>query len=622
MALIHSHATSATLMHSPSDEASLSRPHLFGGPTQVTVPHFSYAACCTKRFSRPNLSLCLDCQRTSSNKRSITKRLQRELEASCRFIKYRQVFNRKYDACTFAWVKWVLANYMRPKLQTEREHISGKGAVYRQPALHERTTCGCCRGLPSSFQPLSRFTISALDHALADIDAVIATGRTSCREELGQERPRMPHVAPNISDSSLSSMAFDSIWARNVPLVVNGILDKLQGSWTPDYFIRHFGREEDWPDGERFRDKFPELCNSFALGIPDSAQDVAALNGVLNLASFYPLNSNIPDLGPKMYIAAGIPIAVHGTTKLHLDVTDTINLMVWSSNLSERGAIWHLFPPDTLPLVRRFLKEQGCTAEEYGDPIHSHRAYVTEEMLIALEKQHGVFPVRIEQRAGDAVFIPAGWAHQALRAFPRGSSTLFTAVPLDGLAQVPARLHNDSEAFGDGRFEIALERSSQHRERACTSSNGTACWGSVDGRALKALPPGKAHQGTLRPPSLAKKKALAREAGVAWSPVYTAQFLANHPATSARRTGELAELLNGIAAKMRLAEEKLLAKMAQHGDGGGNVSDACVLVQMALCELEVAQQLGEVRRAQEATAAAGAGGPPIQQHSPDGGRLD
>lgn len=53
-------------------------------------------------------------------------------------------------------------------------------------------------------------------------------------------------------------------------------------------------------------------------------------SGRLNLASRLPDCFVRPDLGPKMYTAYGSALyATKGTTNLHLDISDAVNVMVY-----------------------------------------------------------------------------------------------------------------------------------------------------------------------------------------------------------------------------------------------------------------------------------------------------
>jgi lysine-specific demethylase 3 len=164
--------------------------------------------------------------------------------------------------------------------------------------------------------------------------------------------------------------------------------------------------------------------------------DVSRLDGVLNLASHFPINGVAPDLGayqpsyelfltrslgPKMYIAyrSVEDDYHHGSTKLHIDMTDAINIMVWSSDCQEprdRYALWRIFPRTSSSLVCEFLRNRAVHAFD-GHPIHSQSAYFTDSMLRELEAQHGVRPFTIRQYTGDAIFIPAGCPHQVCHSF-------------------------------------------------------------------------------------------------------------------------------------------------------------------------------------------------------------
>ena len=104
---------------------------------------------------------------------------------------------------------------------------------------------------------------------------------------------------------------------------------------------------------------------------------------------------------------------INGTTKLHLDVTCAINLMMWSEDTTSRrpGAEWQIFPADSVDVLRSFLRtEFSLSLDE--DPIHQQRYYLSHSMLTRLRQRYGVSPWTIYQYYGDVVFIPAGCPHQ------------------------------------------------------------------------------------------------------------------------------------------------------------------------------------------------------------------
>jgi hypothetical protein len=120
-----------------------------------------------------------------------------------------------------------------------------------------------------------------------------------------------------------------------------------------------------------------------------------------------------PFAGPKMYNAHGSKQGNrHGSTNLHMDLTDAVNVMVWAAEKSGKPgyAVWHIFTSDVSDMLRKFLREEGCTGS--GDPIHSQTVYLTPIMLQRLATKYCVRPYTIHQHPGEAVYIPAGCAHQ------------------------------------------------------------------------------------------------------------------------------------------------------------------------------------------------------------------
>lgn len=118
-----------------------------------------------------------------------------------------------------------------------------------------------------------------------------------------------------------------------------------------------------------------------------------------------------------MYVALGSPREDdrYGTTKLHIDVTDAINILPWTSgNPADTAAIWDIVPFEALPALRQFVSKNGFYAGP-GDPIHSQAIFLTDSMIQQFTSQYDFVIWRIYQHLGDAVFIPAGCAHQVRR---------------------------------------------------------------------------------------------------------------------------------------------------------------------------------------------------------------
>ena len=115
-----------------------------------------------------------------------------------------------------------------------------------------------------------------------------------------------------------------------------------------------------------------------------------------------------------MYVALATPSGDdrYGTTKLHIDISDTINILTWTSGSpSDDAAIWHIIPYPALHTLREFIRNHGLYTG-VGDPIHAQAVFLTDEMIQQFTTQRN-FPIwKICQRLGDAVFVPAGCAHQ------------------------------------------------------------------------------------------------------------------------------------------------------------------------------------------------------------------
>jgi lysine-specific demethylase 3 len=140
-----------------------------------------------------------------------------------------------------------------------------------------------------------------------------------------------------------------------------------------------------------------------------------APGGELNLASFLPDTILKPDLGPKMYTAHGMTWdgSGIGSTSLHLDMADAVNIMLYAGGGDEAsrvGAIWHIFPQDCLRKLRAYL--EGNSKRKLDDQVHDQVRYLDAKMLKEFGEVYGVNVWSVEQCVGDAVYVPAGCAHQ------------------------------------------------------------------------------------------------------------------------------------------------------------------------------------------------------------------
>lgn len=103
-----------------------------------------------------------------------------------------------------------------------------------------------------------------------------------------------------------------------------------------------------------------------------------------------------------------------GSTKLHMDLSDAINVLVHTSRSStgERGgALWHIFSREDTLRLSEILKDHPAYLGE-GNPIHGQTIYLTSSALDELRERYNIVPYIIIQYWGEGVFIPAGCAHQ------------------------------------------------------------------------------------------------------------------------------------------------------------------------------------------------------------------
>jgi hypothetical protein len=96
-----------------------------------------------------------------------------------------------------------------------------------------------------------------------------------------------------------------------------------------------------------------------------------------------------------------------------MDMSDAVNIMVHSTP-ANGVALWHIFAVDDAEVLRTFIRDHLGCSDSGGDPIHCQRFYLTPTHLAQLETLYGVWPFMIEQRVNQAMFIPAGCAHQVI----------------------------------------------------------------------------------------------------------------------------------------------------------------------------------------------------------------
>lgn len=185
---------------------------------------------------------------------------------------------------------------------------------------------------------------------------------------------------------------------------IAGERERVEGVW----------KLKDWPTDQTFAKRFPDLYNDFIDFVP--APDYSRHDGALNIFGRFPNNVEAPDLGPKMYVAyaGNDKPGGSGSTRLHMDIADAVNVLV-SAGRDDTGepggAVWDIYRPEDAHAIRRFLRER-FPGKSRDDPIHDQIFFLDSDLRRELHDGYGVKSYRVFQREGEAVFVPAGCAHQ------------------------------------------------------------------------------------------------------------------------------------------------------------------------------------------------------------------
>lgn len=101
-------------------------------------------------------------------------------------------------------------------------------------------------------------------------------------------------------------------------------------------------------------------------------------------------------------------------------MADAVNIMLYAvdEDGQEGVAAWDIFRSQDSNAIRDFLRKEFPPEKyKYTDPIHSQHFFLTTGLRKKLWDEYEVKSWRIYQRPGEAVFIPAGCAHQVCICF-------------------------------------------------------------------------------------------------------------------------------------------------------------------------------------------------------------
>lgn len=294
---------------------------------------------------------------------------------------------------------------------------------------------------------------------------------------------------------------FQDQFQKGKPVIVANVTSKMRKFiWSPEFFLMRFGKKKHslvncqndakihrvrmkhfWEGFQSIEKRLPENCekkmvlklkdwptsSDFADVMKDHFIDLMKVvpfaayttrNGKYNLAKYLHSHFCSPDLGPKMYSAYGQELspAKAGSTNLHLDVSDAINVLAYVSRPKDYhlapnqysedivkktmeecgcdkddiqtflngeklpGAIWYIYPAAKADEIRKILreiaKERGKAFKTNDDPLHDQDCFIDQKIKDKLSKS-GIEGYTIVQWEGDAIFVPAGAPHQVLNIF-------------------------------------------------------------------------------------------------------------------------------------------------------------------------------------------------------------
>ncbi|PIN21329.1 putative transcription factor 5qNCA, contains JmjC domain [Handroanthus impetiginosus] len=176
------------------------------------------------------------------------------------------------------------------------------------------------------------------------------------------------HADAGISSRTSDVKAIDCLACCEVEISTRKFFEGYMEGRQYENFWPEMLKLKDWPPFDKFENLLPRHCDEFIRALPFQ-EYTDTRDGFLNLAVKLPANVIKPDMGPKTYIAYGIPEELgrgDSVTKLHLDMSDAVNILTHTAQVAltekQRQAI------ELLKEKHRAQDEKECRAIWKNEP--------------------------------------------------------------------------------------------------------------------------------------------------------------------------------------------------------------------------------------------------------------
>ncbi|XP_018456825.1 lysine-specific demethylase JMJ29 isoform X2 [Raphanus sativus] len=147
-------------------------------------------------------------------------------------------------------------------------------------------------------------------------------------------------LCENLDSTASSKMsevkAIDCLANCEVEINTRHFFEGYSKGRTYENFWPEMLKLKDWPPSDKFEDLLPRHCDEFISALPFQEYSDPR-TGILNIAAKLPEGLIKPDLGPKTYIAYGIPDELgrgDSVTKLHCDMSDAVNILTHTTEVT------------------------------------------------------------------------------------------------------------------------------------------------------------------------------------------------------------------------------------------------------------------------------------------------